>query len=187
MKLLRNWGVPLFCLSVLVWPAWGATQVFFTSQESVETEMVRLIEQAHSSIDLALYEFRSANLADAVRRAKARGVRVRVVLDSSRREQDLVAGEVRWLGGKHEGGRGIMHHKFVLFDQDRVVTGSFNWTPGAEHANYENALLIDDANTVQAYAGEFETLWRRASEGPPPGGNPPYSKVWFSNFLRSKT
>src|SRR5258706_3026782 len=67
-------------------------------------------------------------------------------------------------------GRGVMHHKFAVFDRKKVVTGSFNWTPGAEHANYESALLIDDAGTVSAYGREFKTLWRRALVGPPPNG-----------------
>ena len=91
-----------------------------------------------------------------------------LILDASQRGKDLSVGEVRWLGGKRREGHGVMHHKFVLFDRKKVVTGSFNWTPGAEYANYENALLIDDADTVDAYWREFDTLWRRAREGPAP-------------------
>ena len=132
--------------------------------------MVGLIERAGASIDVALFELRSARLAGALARAKERGVRIRLILDAEHAKQDLAAGEVRLLGGKKGSGRGIMHHKFALFDRQKVVTGSFNWTPGAEHANYENALLIDDADTVSAYGREFETLWRRAHAGPPPNG-----------------
>ena len=63
-----------------------------------------------------------------------------------------------------------MHHKFALFDRKEVATGSFNWTPGAEYANYENALMIDDSGTVEAYNREFEMLWQRALKGPLPNG-----------------
>ena len=151
----------------------GATEAFFTSQESVEEKMVRLIERADVSIDMALFELRSPRLAAVLARAKERGVRVRLILDAEHAKEGLAAGEVRFLGGKNGGGRGIMHHKFALFDQKQVVTGSFNWTPGAEHANYENALLLDDPKTVGAYGREFDTLWRRALEGPPPTGPAP--------------
>jgi phosphatidylserine/phosphatidylglycerophosphate/cardiolipin synthase-like enzyme len=151
----------------------GEPEVFFTSQQSVEEKMVRLIERADVSIDMALFELRSPRLAGVLARAKERGVRVRLILDAEHAKQGLAAGEVRLLGGKNMGGRGIMHHKFALFDKKQVVTGSFNWTPGAEHANYENALLLDDPNMVGAYSREFETLWRRALEGPPPTGPAP--------------
>jgi phosphatidylserine/phosphatidylglycerophosphate/cardiolipin synthase-like enzyme len=170
MGRLRHLGLALCFLPFLGHSGLGATQAFFTSQESVEDEMVWLIEHSHSSIEMALYEWRSPRLVSAITEAQRRGLTVHVVLDASRRSQDLSAGEVRWLGGKNAGEHGIMHHKFILFDQKKVVTGSFNWTPGAEHSNYENALLIDDPETVKAYAQEFDTLWRRASEGPPPTG-----------------
>ena len=165
-------GRILCSLILLAHPSFGATKVYFTSQESVEAKMIELIEQSRSSIDMALFELRSVPLVSALSRAKGRGVKIRLVLDASHRDQDLGAGEVRWLGGKNAGNRGVMHHKFALFDQKQVATGSFNWTPGAEHANYENALLLDDTETVKAYIQEFETLWRRAFEGPPPSGSP---------------
>jgi len=164
------------------------TRAFFTSQESVEKELVRLIDQSHSTIDLALYRFASRPLALAISRAKGRHVRVRLVLDghseTEGRDNHLgiafVAGEVRRLDGKRGGAQGIMHHKFVLFDRKRVVTGSFNWTSGAEHVNYENALLMDSASVVAAYAREFERLWEKA-ESVAPGsmdsGTPAHKKM----------
>ena len=161
-----------FCLLDAIGPCYAAPEVFFTSQESVEDHMVRLIDRADNSIDMALFELKSARLVGVLARAKERGVHVRLILDAEHAREDLAAGEVRLLGGKKGSGRGIMHHKFALFDRKQVVTGSFNWTPGAEHSNYENALLLDDPRTVSAYSQEFETLWRRALAGPPPGGSP---------------
>ena len=160
----RFW-IAVLCLMVFTRDsALPETRVFFTSQESVEQRLVQFIDESRSSIDMALFELRSGGLARALQRAQGRGVHLRLVLDASHREEDLPvlpAGNVRWLGGMPQS-RGVMHDKFALFDQARVVTGSYNWTPGAEYANYENALLTDDSNTVKAYAEEFETLWRRA-------------------------
>jgi phosphatidylserine/phosphatidylglycerophosphate/cardiolipin synthase-like enzyme len=160
---------------MVVYPSWAVTRVFFTSQESVETELVNLINESHSTIDLALFRFASQPLALAIRRARDRHVRLRLVLDGHPEAEGktntvglaFVAGEVRRLDGKRGGSRGIMHHKFVLFDQARVVTGSFNWTAGAEHVNYENALLIDDSSVVTSYSQEFERLWERAQDVDP--------------------
>jgi mitochondrial cardiolipin hydrolase len=144
----------------------GETKAFFTSQESVERRMETLMDASKSSIDIALFELRSPGLIRALQRAEHRGVIVRMVLDASHRQDNLSTGEVRWLGGLRTGGHGIMHNKFALFDHNQVVTGSYNWTPGAEHANYENALLTDDKETVQSYLAEFERLWDRAGVVP---------------------
>ena len=171
MERWHHRGIVLCGLLVLSQPVLCATKAFFTSKESVEEEMSRLIEKSRSSIDMALFELKSPRLVGALKRAIARGIHVRLLLDTSHRAEDLAAGEVRWIGGKNIRGRGVMHHKFVLFDKEKVITGSFNWTPGAEYANYENALVIDDSKTVDAFREEFETLWRRALEGPPPNGS----------------
>ena len=154
------------------------TRAFFTSQESVEKELVRLIDGSHSTIDLALFRFASRPLALAISRARSRHVRFRIVLDGHSEQEGksnalgiaFVRGEVRLLDGKRGGSQGIMHHKFVLFDRQRVVTGSFNWTSGAEHVNYENALLTDSSGVVAAYGKEFERLWDRAAAVDPGSG-----------------
>ena len=157
-------------LLFLASPLNAMTRVFLSSQESVEREMVRLIDQSRSSIDLAVFRFSSRPLALAVSRARSRHVRLRIVLDGRSEAEGkddnlgiaFVRGEVRRLDGKRNGTQGIMHHKFVLFDRARVVTGSFNWTSGAEHVNYENALLTDASSAVSAFGREFERLWERS-------------------------
>lgn len=145
-------------------------QVYFSSEESVEREIVHLIEGARFSIDAALFKFTSRPIARALERARRRGVLIRLVIDKEH-EPELPngprhalrpLGELRWARGKRGKRSGIMHHKFALFDWARVVTGSYNWTPGAEYANYENVLVTDDPQVVQAYRQEFETVWRKA-------------------------
>ena len=163
------------------------TRAFFTSQESVEKELVRLIEQSHVSIDLALFRFDSRPLAAAVNRAQERGVRIRLILDGHAEAQrtsdgqapQLPAVDVRRLEGRHGGAHGVMHNKFAVFDGARVATGSYNWTPGAEYANYENMLLTDEADTVRSYTAEFERLWAHAVPYPstePKGRQKPPSR-----------
>src|SRR5262249_35650170 len=91
----------IFCMTLL-FAACGLaeTQAFFTSQESVEREMTRLIEGSRQSIDIALFELRSPGLVQALKHAQSRGVALRLVLDVSHKADDLSAGDVRWLGGR---------------------------------------------------------------------------------------
>jgi phosphatidylserine/phosphatidylglycerophosphate/cardiolipin synthase-like enzyme len=56
----------------------------------------------------------------------------------------------------------FMHHKVLITDSERVVTGSYNWSRTAEHKNYEN-ITVHQGPSQQALVakmkGEFERLW----------------------------
>ena len=55
---------------------------------------------------------------------------------------------------------GIFHHKFLVIDGKTVVTGSYNWSPGAALRNMENVLIIQGNELVaEKFAWEFEELW----------------------------
>lgn len=52
-----------------------------------------------------------------------------------------------------------MHHKFALFDNATVITGSYNWTRSAERYNHENILVTNSAKVMTAFKKEFNSLW----------------------------
>jgi hypothetical protein len=52
----------------------------------------------------------------------------------------------------------IMHHKFCIIDDIKVITGSYNWTVKARRYNRENILCVEDENIVKNFKNEFENL-----------------------------
>ncbi len=50
---------------------------------------------------------------------------------------------------------GLMHHKFVIIDQQILLTGSYNWT---YNSNAENLLVTDNATTVNTFQEEFDRI-----------------------------
>jgi hypothetical protein len=54
--------------------------------------------------------------------------------------------------------KAIMHHKFVVIDDRKVITGSYNWTIKARRYNRENVLLIDEPSIIREYLSEFNNL-----------------------------
>jgi phosphatidylserine/phosphatidylglycerophosphate/cardiolipin synthase-like enzyme len=56
-----------------------------------------------------------------------------------------------------------MHHKFALFDQRLLLTGSYNWTRAAAAENEENLIVSDEPKLIAAFTAEFEKLWRLLS------------------------
>jgi phosphatidylserine/phosphatidylglycerophosphate/cardiolipin synthase-like enzyme len=56
----------------------------------------------------------------------------------------------------------VMHHKVMVIDGERTITGSFNFTDAAQQQNDENVLLIDDQSVAALYATEFERVYAQA-------------------------
>jgi phosphatidylserine/phosphatidylglycerophosphate/cardiolipin synthase-like enzyme len=147
------------------YPIFAETEVLFSSDQSIQEVLLNEIESAQSTIDLAVREITSQDLTQALLRTKGRGVRVRVVADSkqakmkSSKVTSLIHEgiSVKVLKGKDQG---VMNHRFVIFDGEKVLTGSFDWSEASGKWNYENIVIIRDSEAVASYQKEFERLWR---------------------------
>jgi phosphatidylserine/phosphatidylglycerophosphate/cardiolipin synthase-like enzyme len=144
--------------------------------EDVARELIGFLDAARASIDVAIYDFQArsgatAGVADALERAAARGVAVRVAFNVERRTgagdppdpncpPEHVDGlEVPTRGVSGNGA--LMHHKYVVRDAADVWTGSTNWTDDA-FGREENAIVrLTSADVAAAYAANFEELWSR--------------------------
>lgn len=66
------------------------------------------------------------------------------------------------LGNSEDKSNGIyesaMHHKFLITD-DKLWTGSYNFSINASIGNWENALEIEDVNTVEKFKEEFSRMY----------------------------
>jgi len=159
----------LFCLllAFLILPTASALaqpEAYFSPNGGIRHRLLRAINHTKGTIDLAIFDLTSDELAGALLAATSRGVAIRIVTDARQaqgkhskiavlREQGI---KVRLLRGSR---RGLMHHKFAIFDGTLLVTGSYNWTDSAEHFNHENALFLDDPAIIQRYQTRFGRLF----------------------------
>ena len=169
---LRAWCVRLLCLSFLPGifvPALTlGSEVYFSPGGGIRPRLLRAIEASRRSIDVAVYNFTAAELAEALYAAKARGVQIRILVDRENAEEGFVIRglrrhglPVRTLGVPEQS---LMHHKFAVFDDRLIATGSYNWTQSAEHANYENLVVLDDPEVIARFQQEFNRLWQAAKD-----------------------
>jgi len=133
--------------------------------------LLGLINSAQHSLDLAIYSFTDDQLGWAVVEAFRRGVAVRVIMDES--QPQARGGEYQRLTQAGipvvvEKLPGLMHHKFLVVDGVAVATGSYNWSEAADDDNFENLVIIRDANVAEAFAREFQRLWEALSQGRTP-------------------
>ena len=146
----------------------GAREVntCFTPPAGCGTVIAGLISKAQDSIYVQAYGFTSGEIAKALINAHERGVKVRVLLDKSN------------IGAKHSKMRdirkagievsidkvsGIAHNKVIIIDKQKVITGSFNFTVGADIRNTENVIIVNDREVAKRY---LENWYDRKSKSP---------------------
>ena len=112
-------------------------------------------------------------LAKSLAYARWRNVDVRVLIGSSRAPGIAVANDtarsylihlqipVHTFVAKY---RRSLHSKYVLIDDDQVVVGSHNWTPGAANRQNEDSVALRSLDLGTKLADEFLSLWKRATE-----------------------
>jgi phosphatidylserine/phosphatidylglycerophosphate/cardiolipin synthase-like enzyme len=132
------------------------------------------IDRAVTSLELAQYDFNlgaetAPIICDAIRRADARGVQIRFAYNIDHAnpipvppppEPDVTM--ISSLPGESKGIAGIpdlMHHKFVIRDDQTVWTGSLNWTDDAWSRQENVVVIIDSPRIAKGYSLDFEQLW----------------------------
>ena len=130
--------------------------------------MLRQFDLAKQTCDVCVFTITDDRITDAIIRAHARGVNVRVITDDEKSHDlgsDMDKLRASGIPCKMDMGNvAHMHHKFALFDGRRLMTGSFNWTRSASEQNEENLIVTPDPVLVSLFAGRFEYLWGRMKE-----------------------
>jgi phosphatidylserine/phosphatidylglycerophosphate/cardiolipin synthase-like enzyme len=143
----------------------------------VAREVAAFLDGATRTLDLAQYDFNlapesAAVVGDALRRAAARGVRIRFAYNVDHAnpipvppppEPDVRLIATLPVDGKPIAGiPDLMHHKYVVRDSADVWTGSTNWTDDSWSRQENIVVAVADARVAKAFALDFEQLWRTA-------------------------
>jgi phosphatidylserine/phosphatidylglycerophosphate/cardiolipin synthase-like enzyme len=151
-------------------------EVYFSPNSGSTSAIVREIDRARSEILVQAYSFTSAPIAESLRKAHRRGVKVVVILDKSQKTQKYSsatflanAGIPTFIDDRHA----IAHNKIILVDRSVVITGSFNFTKAAEEKNAENLLIIRSKELVQPYLEN----WQHHREHSEPQGAKRFSAI----------
>jgi phosphatidylserine/phosphatidylglycerophosphate/cardiolipin synthase-like enzyme len=136
------------------------------------------IQAARQSVDVAVFEFNLMPLAEALLRAQARGVRVRLVTDADTMSeapvQALAAAGVPVVADARDE---FMHHKFVVLDGSSVWTGSMNFTRNDAYRNDNVVIHITSVRLAENYAHEFEEMFSARTFGPRSPADTPHPLV----------
>jgi phosphatidylserine/phosphatidylglycerophosphate/cardiolipin synthase-like enzyme len=151
--------------------------------EDLVSRILTRINNAHRSIDAAIYSLSGSSQGDAIAAAlvaaKNRGVKVRII-----REYDNTSAAFTTLSGSGIPviddrfdavwfGAGLMHNKFFVIDYRGgapesvwVWTGSWNPTIQGTTSDRQNSIEFQDVSLAGAYTMEFQEMWGSNTETP---------------------
>jgi mitochondrial cardiolipin hydrolase len=138
--------------------------VCFSPGDACLGQIVHRFAAARKSADVCVFTITDDRIARALLDAHRRGVKVRVITDNDK-AYDLGSDIERIAAAgvplRVDRTQFHMHHKFAIFDETRLLNGSFNWTRGATEQNEENLIDSGDPRLVAAFRKQFEELWER--------------------------
>lgn len=153
-------------LDISVTPVAITTSATFSPGTSCRRSIINALTNARKSVEICVFTIADDQISNAIIAAHKRGIAIRIITDNDKSTDD--GSDIDRL--VHEGIEVIMdnssyhmHHKFAIFDQERLLNGSFNWTRSASEYNQENLLSTNDPTLVSAYQQEFTKLWRQFS------------------------
>ncbi len=143
--------------------AFAKTEVYFSLYDDPESIIIKSIENAEESINIAMYSLTDSEISRTIVRAKERGVVIKIYLDS--KEVNAEHSKSRFFikegieNVRLSSNRYLMHNKFAIIDNKIVITGSYNWTASAGQRNDENLLVLDEEKKKKKYQDYFYHLW----------------------------
>ncbi len=166
----------IIVLSYAVISLTGAPEVLFAPDDHPTNRLLSLINDAQSKIYAAVYMITDKQIAQALIDAKKRGVDVQIIVDASSVETPYGKGTLLKENNidlfvfnynaksdhKKTWHSALMHNKFALIDQ-KLWTGSFNWTKSANLKNQENVIIIDNNDVCTKFEKHFQCMKMRCA------------------------
>ena len=150
-------------LFIFSFNALAKIEVYFSLYDDPESIIIKNIDNAKEFINIAMYTFTDREIAQAIIKARDRGVNIKIYLDRSQVNAKYSKSRYFLNNGiesiRISSNNYIMHNKFAVIDNKIVITGSYNWTASAGERNDENLLVIDDKNIIKKYQNQFNNLW----------------------------
>jgi len=124
--------------------------------------MIGLVKNAKKSVKVASFSFTHEKLADELVKASMRGINVSIVIESKQRnvmESQYDRLKDFGLDIKVDGNKYNMHNKFIIVDDEIVITGSPNFTFSGNNRNDENGVVIFNKDLALKFDREFNNIF----------------------------
>jgi len=149
---------------------------------SIKERILNLIKEAKTTIDVLAWQFTDKDIANALVKQAKKGVTVRIIADDyyiwsgnsmmpyistyvkklNLKNFEIVSDLYKTLNLKkqivtnHPYFNPYLHHHTLIIDNDKVLTGTNNWSYRGFYRNDENIIISDADFFVEAFVENFE-------------------------------
>jgi phosphatidylserine/phosphatidylglycerophosphate/cardiolipin synthase-like enzyme len=159
-----------FKQKVILFPQRSAEQIpirFF--DENIETEIIKNIREAEEEICIAVAWFTSWKLMQELSTLKSRGINIKVIISDEKaniRERNIsklqnacnILKVAVIPGSRDESKNNLMHNKYCIIDNKKVIDGSYNWSYNAQN-NLEHVIVIESKTVAKMYKDSFDRIY----------------------------
>jgi cardiolipin hydrolase len=141
-----------------------ASEAYFSPEDPCVRRIIQLFDEARESVDVCVFTITDNRISDAIAAAHRRNVAIRIISDNDKSADigsDIEQLERQGISVRVDRTEYHMHHKYAIFDQKRLLTGSYNWTRSAATSNEENFIVTGDGRLLGLFRRSFDQLWRR--------------------------
>ncbi len=152
----------------------GDTTLYLLPMEKKEalSTLLHTIDLAKQEIKVSIYSFTNKKIADRLKNAAKRGIKVEIIFDDGQSRSKYGKSMIGYLAKyrhirvyrlnglgsrlQKKKYRGIMHIKMAVIDKKWVIFGSANWTYKAFSKNYETLFVAKDYAMAKKFLRFFE-------------------------------
>jgi phosphatidylserine/phosphatidylglycerophosphate/cardiolipin synthase-like enzyme len=127
----------------------------------LEDTIVQMIDETQNTLDIAVWDNGSTKIITALNNAYTRGVVVRYITSDNALNSALsgLSSNIEVLQRDATLTSNVMHNKFIISDNARILSGSMNFGLGSMEDDYNNIILIEDVAVASNYLIEFNEMW----------------------------
>lgn len=160
-QMLVNWMYDCFKVLNTSESDSAKSDILFSPGTACREAICSKIRFSKSTIRICVFTISDDEITEELLAAHRNGKKVSIITDNDKlndRGSDIDRLERAGIPITIDKTDAHMHHKFALFDNEFILTGSYNWTRSAATRNHENVLILNDPKIFRAYEKEFESL-----------------------------
>ncbi|HPS57331.1 MAG TPA: phospholipase D-like domain-containing protein [Spirochaetota bacterium] len=137
--------------------------VYFAPENNVERIILNRIRKAKSSVYFMCFSFTSDDIGELIISRHKEGIKVAGIFEKKGINNDyseFTKMKIEGVPVETDSNIHVMHHKVIIIDGYRVITGSYNLSANANTKNDENIIIIDSREIAALYMKEFARLYK---------------------------
>jgi phosphatidylserine/phosphatidylglycerophosphate/cardiolipin synthase-like enzyme len=136
--------------------------------KNIRKRITELIDESNELIQISVAWFTSQDLLGQLIEKVEQGCMVEIIISDHVENKRLSFEKFKKHGGNvyilpTKSGK-FLHDKFAIFDNKKVISGSYNWTNSAEYYNHELLVISDDKMMLKQFEVHFKKLRKIVSD-----------------------